>query len=88
MRDPATGKWSRPGKRPNEAFDLCVYNLVVFILLKGEKINWDAPPPWAEQWDTNMLVFAPNADDATVIEQLRSKASPKKRRRRVVKPRQ
>lgn len=88
VRDPATGKWSRPGKRPNEAFDLCVYNLTVFILLKGEKINWDAPPPWAEQWDANMLVFAPNADNATVTEQLRSKAPPKKRRRRVVKPRQ
>lgn len=57
IRNPATGKWERPGKKPNEAFDLCVYNLALFILLKGESINWEAPPPWADEWDSNMLII-------------------------------
>jgi len=86
VRDPATGKWARPGKRPNEAFDLCVYNLVVFILLKAEKINWEAPPPWACPWDSNMLVFAPGDTPADAATPPTPQASAKRRRRRVVKP--
>lgn len=85
-RDPATGKWERPGKRPNEAFDLCVYNLALFILLKGEMINWSAPPPWAAEWDANMLVFVPDEGQPTSAPPP-PPAPPKKRKRRVAKPR-
>lgn len=85
VRDPSTGKWQKPGKRPNEALDLCVYNLVVFILLGSERINWDAPPPWAADWDENMLVIPADApDDATMPA---APAPQRKKRRRVAKPR-
>ncbi|UYV20925.1 phage terminase large subunit family protein (plasmid) [Halomonas qaidamensis] len=88
VRDPATGKWSRPGSKPNEAFDLFVYNLVVFILLKGEKIDWQAPPTWADHWDANLLVFTPDDPDADTAQPPKAAAAPAaKRRRKVVKPR-
>lgn len=88
VRDPATGKWEKPGKRPNEAFDLCVYNLVVFILLKAERIDWQKPPPWADEWDRNMLVYQPDADAPADQESAPKPAPPRKmRRRRVAKPR-
>lgn len=88
VRDPKTGKWSKPGKKANEAFDLCVYNLALLILLKVEKINWEQPPAWAESWDTNMLVIQPDsaAPQAQAIEAANAK-QPRKRRARVVKPR-
>lgn len=87
IRDPKTGKWSKPGKKANEAFDLCVYNLALLIILKVEKINWLAPPVWAESWDTNMLVIQPDSEapQAQAIESEKAK-HPRKRRARVVKP--
>lgn len=84
-RDPSTGKWSRPGKKPNEAFDLCVYNLVLYILLKAETINWDAPPLWAAEWGSNMLIIPADADSSCI-----HPPSPKqqaRRRKRVAKAR-
>jgi phage terminase large subunit GpA-like protein len=30
----------------NEAFDLCVYNLVAWSLLGGDRIDWAKPPSW------------------------------------------
>lgn len=88
VRDPATGKWSKPGGKANEAFDLFVYNLVVFILLGGEKIDWQAPPAWADHWDANLLVFTPGDPDAGIPDEPQAHAAPPaRRRRRVVKPR-
>lgn len=86
VRDPANGKWTRPGKRPNEAFDLAVYNLVVFILLKAEKIDWEAPPAWAADWDSNMLIEAASLSASNPVADARPVA-PKRRRQRVIKPR-
>ena len=86
VRDPATGKWSRPGKRPNEAFDLCVYNLALFVLLKCEVIQWDAPPPWAAPWDENPLIIDPNSDGAPLAPTQKQR-QPQARKRRVAKPR-
>ncbi|MFD2437254.1 terminase gpA endonuclease subunit [Modicisalibacter luteus] len=87
VRDPATGKWSKPGKRPNEAFDLCVYNLTVFILLGAEKFVWDNPPPWAMEWERNALLFYPDGDSEASDVLPPPKVAPRKRRRRVAKPR-
>ncbi|HDL6695287.1 TPA: phage terminase large subunit family protein [Yersinia enterocolitica] len=42
------GKWSKPGKGANEAFDLMVYAHALVILRGYEKINWEKPPPWAQ----------------------------------------
>jgi phage terminase large subunit GpA-like protein len=40
--------WRRRSKQQgNEAFDLMVYNLAAFIMLKGEFLNWADPPHWA-----------------------------------------
>jgi phage terminase large subunit GpA-like protein len=88
VRDPATGKWSKPGKKPNEAFDLMAYDLALGIIIGAEKINWSAPPPWAADWDENPLVIAPDGDtpQAAAAPQAREPA-PKKRRRKVAKPR-
>lgn len=90
VRDPATGKWSKPGKRPNEAFDLLAYDLALNIIVGAEKINWSSPPPWAAPWDANPLVFDPKQAEAErkrQSEENTRKAAPKKRRRRVAKPR-
>lgn len=86
IRDPATGKWSKPGKRANEAFDLCVYNLVVFILLKAERINWAAPPAWADEWDRNLLVLMPSESKSSEPQPQAVTQAPR-RARRVIKPR-
>lgn len=80
VKSPSTGKWSKPGKRPNEAFDLCAYALACFIVLGAEKIRWDTPPAWAEDWDKNILVFNPETTTEPEV-----KVPAKRRRRRVVK---
>lgn len=41
------GKWHKPGKGANEAFDLLVYAQALVILRGYERINWDSPPEWA-----------------------------------------
>jgi phage terminase large subunit GpA-like protein len=47
-------RWENPAKRRNETFDLCQYGLAIEILpLRLDRINWDAPPPWADVWDRN-----------------------------------
>lgn len=55
-----------PGKgwqkvlRRNEAWDLLYYCLgaCVSSLLRVEKLDWDNPPLWASEWETNPLVVA------------------------------
>ena len=84
IRDPANGKWRKPGKRPNEAFDLCVYNLAVFILLKGERIDWSSPPPWAAEWDENLLISSAQEPASPTPTAPVPKGRP--RRKRVIKP--
>ncbi len=86
VRDPATGKWSRPGKRPNETLDLLVYDSALGIILGVEKIDWSAPPPWAADWDDNLLVFRPGEEPGQMPAS-RTTPPPKKRRRKVAKPR-
>ncbi|XIS02161.1 phage terminase large subunit family protein [Escherichia coli] len=46
------GKWSKPGRGANEAFDLMVYAEALVILHGYEKIRWPAAPEWAsrETW--------------------------------------
>jgi phage terminase large subunit GpA-like protein len=46
------GKWIKPGKGANEAFDLMVYAQALVILRGYERINWGKPPEWArrETW--------------------------------------
>ncbi|HCD7221147.1 TPA: phage terminase large subunit family protein [Escherichia coli] len=46
------GKWSKPGRGANEAFDLMVYAETLVILHGYEKIRWPDAPEWAsrETW--------------------------------------
>ncbi|HCN6215889.1 TPA: phage terminase large subunit family protein [Escherichia coli] len=46
------GKWSKPGRGANEAFDLMVYAEALVILHGYEKIRWPDAPKWAsrETW--------------------------------------
>lgn len=54
----ANGKWSKPGKAANEAFDLTVYAHALVILLGYEKIKWEAPPKWVQRPDVTSLSSA------------------------------
>lgn len=46
------GKWSKPGRGANEAFDLMVYAEALVILHGYEKIRWPDAPEWSsrETW--------------------------------------
>jgi phage terminase large subunit GpA-like protein len=50
------GKWSKPGRGANEAFDLLVYADALVILRGYEKIKWPDAPEWArrETWMENV----------------------------------
>jgi phage terminase large subunit GpA-like protein len=43
------GKWSKPGKGANEAFDLLVYADALVMLHGYEKIKWPDAPDWAQR---------------------------------------
>lgn len=49
------GKWTKPGKGANEAFDLAVYAHALVILRGYERINWDKPPKWAKPINSDAL---------------------------------
>ncbi|KDM92888.1 phage terminase large subunit family protein [Photobacterium galatheae] len=54
----ADGKWRKPGKGANEAFDLLCYCDAITILNGYDKMNWDEPKPWATEWAVNPHVFS------------------------------
>lgn len=56
--------WENPRDFRNEAWDLLCYCEATCIssLIKAELIRWEAPPGWAEEWDSNDLVFMPVKD--------------------------
>lgn len=65
--------WNNIRKRRNEAFDLTYYALGIAIRPKEqtvpyvhfaiEMINWNEPPAWAAEWDSNEFVSDPIVDD-------------------------
>lgn len=63
-RVPGKG-WEKTLRR-NEAWDLLYYCIgaCVSSLLSIEKVNWLKPPAWADEWDNNPLVLAPEAEVA------------------------
>jgi len=70
--------WERrkPGL-PNEAFDLAVMGRGLAIVLKAERVDWDAPPPWAAPVEQNS--FAVTVDAAP--ERKPAPVAPVRRRR-------
>lgn len=51
--------WENKRGRRNEAWDLLYYALAVALIrpINLERINWDDPPSWADEWEVNDLVF-------------------------------
>lgn len=49
----------RPGVDRNEALDLAVYDLALYLALGGEKVNWTAPPAWAVIGPGNAFAVQP-----------------------------
>jgi phage terminase large subunit GpA-like protein len=52
----AKGHWLKIGNRRNETWDLMVYIEALWRHLKGDKINWERPPPWAAHLEVNVNV--------------------------------
>lgn len=57
-------KWDNSKRLRNETFDCLVYAnaLLLHKSIAYEKIVWDKPPKWAEEWDENELVFEVSED--------------------------
>lgn len=64
VRIPGKG-WEKVKKR-NEAWDLFYYAIgaCVSSLIGIDRLNWDRPPPFAAEWDSNPLVISPDAEVA------------------------
>ena len=45
--------WEQDGGHANETFDLLTYCRGMWIEMKGDDINWKAPPIWATDWEHN-----------------------------------
>lgn len=62
----ADGKWKKPGKGANEAFDLLVYADALIILKGYEKIKWPDAPEWARR-ETWIDIVDPDDDSPPVM---------------------
>lgn len=60
IRDPAKG-WLNPNNYRNESWDLLSYTVAGTLSrhINLEYIDWMEPPPWADEWDKNDLIFDP-----------------------------
>lgn len=65
--------WENPRKKRNEAFDLLAYCLALLLQsdINIERLNWEKPPRWAEEWDSNDMVFEPQVQIAPFAEKRR-----------------
>ncbi|WP_311266515.1 terminase gpA endonuclease subunit, partial [Serratia marcescens] len=73
----ADGKWRKPGKGNNEAFDLFCYAHAVAMLRRYERIKWDQPPAWAEPQDTNPNIFNEDSHREVVVAKRKPKVEAK-----------
>ncbi|MGA6468756.1 phage terminase large subunit family protein [Escherichia coli] len=74
------GKWSKPGRGANEAFDLMVYAEALVILHGYEKIQWPDAPEWAYR-ETWLECVSDNAEPPVLSEPERPPARKKKRKK-------
>lgn len=60
VRSAAKG-WENPRNYRNESWDLLTYAEAATLHpnIRLDRIKFDDPPPWAEEWDRNDLVFNP-----------------------------
>ncbi|HAW7886850.1 TPA: phage terminase large subunit family protein [Escherichia coli] len=74
------GKWSKPGRGANEAFDLMVYAEALVILHGYEKIQWPDAPEWAYR-ETWLECVSDNAEPPVLPEPERPPTRKKKRKK-------
>lgn len=57
--------WDNPKNLRNESWDLLVYCLALLLTPKIgiERINWESPPSWADDWDDNTLIIEKETDN-------------------------
>lgn len=52
--------WENPTRSRNESFDLMCYAKAGYLIKLDaywkKELNWDSPPPWADEWDNNSEV--------------------------------
>lgn len=48
--------WEKVNAKRNEAWDLLVYCIATCLHLGVDRIDWKAPPGWADEWAKNTLV--------------------------------
>lgn len=72
----ADGKWRKPGKGANEAFDLLCYAHALALLRGYERINWESPPRWARLPQNAPETLTPTPHPASAITSPRQKPLP------------
>lgn len=71
----ADGKWRKPGRGNNEAFDLFCYAQAVAVLRGYEKIrDWESPPGWARDQEANASILS--GDQVRREPEIKSKSRP------------
>ncbi|EEW3555616.1 phage terminase large subunit family protein [Escherichia coli] len=74
------GKWRKPGRGANEAFDLLVYADALAVLHGYEKSRWPSAPDWAQR--ETWLVFPQECSGETVSPELTAGAEKRRRRKK------
>ncbi|ENQ0159101.1 phage terminase large subunit family protein [Escherichia coli] len=76
------GKWSKPGRGANEAFDLMVYAEALVILHGYEKIRWPDAPEWASR-ETWLECVPDNTEPSPTPEPVSTPVKKQKRKKTV-----
>ncbi|EFO1320565.1 phage terminase large subunit family protein [Escherichia coli] len=76
------GKWSKPGRGANEAFDLMVYAEALVILHGYEKIRWPDAPEWASR-DTWLECVPDSTEPSPTPEPVSTPVKKQKRKKTV-----
>lgn len=80
QRNQTTGRWKKPHQAiRNEMLDLMVGTHVLAHLHGLARINWSAPPPWAQAWDKNTTIVPMVDVQQTVTSAGQPSASPPRR---------
>lgn len=58
--------WENPKQLRNESWDLLCYTIALSLSrhIRAEQIDWDDPPEWAAEWDSNTLIYGDSAPRA------------------------
>lgn len=61
--------WENPKKLRNESTDLINYTYAGCLNIRVNKIDWENPPRWADEWDNNSLVSDIESDNPIIPQQ-------------------